>query len=127
MSHFNHQAHEFAICHLDHRSATLHCDQFMALLVHQQFAVDAFVALSSQTPDPISTDGTVGSLLRRADGEKLSSQTGIDYTPGSDTEAVMASETCSPAGLQSQSTRATVLCHQFPLIHRSIHRQITEG
>ena len=45
------------------RSATLHCDQFMALLVHQQFAVDAFVALSSQAPDPVCTDGTVGSLL----------------------------------------------------------------
>lgn len=68
-----HQANEYAVSHsphLDHRSATLHCDQFMALLVHQQFAGDAFVALSSQTPDAVCTDGTVGSLLRRADGEK---------------------------------------------------------
>lgn len=56
--------------HLNHWSATLHCDQFMTLFMHQEFAVNAFVALSSQTPDTICTDGTVGSLLRRADKEK---------------------------------------------------------
>lgn len=56
--------------HLVNWSATLHCDQFVALFVHQQFAVDAFVALSSKTPDTVCTDGTVGSLLRGADNEK---------------------------------------------------------
>lgn len=55
--------------HLDHWSATLHCDQFMALLVHQQFAVDAFVTLSPQTPDTVCADGTVGSLQGR--GRKI--------------------------------------------------------
>lgn len=56
--------------HLVHWSATFHCDQFVALFVHQQFAVDAFVALSSKTPDAVRTDGTVGSLLRGANSEK---------------------------------------------------------
>lgn len=55
--------------------ATLHCDQFVALFVHQQFAVDAFVALSSETPDAVGTDGTVGSLLAGADNEKWEKST----------------------------------------------------
>lgn len=70
----------------------------MALLVHQQFAVNAFVALSSQTPDTVCTDGTVGSLLRRADQEKSTSKTSTDYIPGDNTEALMASESRRPAG-----------------------------
>lgn len=60
--------------HLVNWSAALHCDQFVALFVHQQFAVDAFVALSSKTPDAVCTDGTVGSLLRGADSEKWKSK-----------------------------------------------------
>lgn len=50
--------------HMIHWSTTLHCDQFMALLVHQQFAVDAFVSLPPQTPDTVRTDGAMGSLLK---------------------------------------------------------------
>lgn len=86
----------------------------MALFVDQQFAVDAFVALSSQAPDTVCTDGTVGSLFRRADGDTLSSQITTDYIPGDDTEAVMASEMCSSAGLESNTTRAIILCHGHP-------------
>lgn len=33
--------------HMNHWSATFHCDQFVTLFMHQEFAVDAFVALSS--------------------------------------------------------------------------------
>lgn len=85
----------------------------MALLVHQQFAVDAFVALSSKTPDPVCTDGTVGSLLGRADGGKSSSQT--HYIPGDATEALL---------LYNQ----IALCHHHPsLLLQSIQRQITSG
>lgn len=102
--------------HMDHRSATLHRDQFMALLVHQEFAVDAFVALSSQTPDTVCTDGTVGSLMER--------NTHTHYIPGDATEAVMASETCSPA-------RSTIKFYQShrsvsppsSSLHQSIQRQ----
>lgn len=56
---------------MDHWSAALYCRQFMALLVNQQLAVDAFVALSSQTPDSVCTDGAVGSLLGWARGAKI--------------------------------------------------------
>lgn len=66
----------------------------MALLVHQQLAVNAFVALSSKTPDTVCTDGTVGSLLRRADREKSTSKPNTDYIPGDNTGTVVASETC---------------------------------
>lgn len=83
----------------------------MALLVHQQFAVDAFVALSSQTPDTVCTDGTVGSLHRR---KTVITKQSTDYIPGDATEAAMASETCSPAGPESNPTRATALCHHYP-------------
>lgn len=41
---------EHYICegpYLNHWSATFHCDQFMTLFMHQEFAVNAFVALPS--------------------------------------------------------------------------------
>lgn len=66
--------------HLVHWSATLHRDQFVALFVYQQFAVDAFVALSSKTPDTVCADGTVGSLLGRADNEKWENKRTLYYT-----------------------------------------------
>lgn len=43
-------------------SATLSVDELVTLLVNEEFAVDAFVALAPQTPDPVSADGTVSSL-----------------------------------------------------------------
>lgn len=43
-------------------SATFHIDKFVALLVNQEFAVDALVALAPQAPDPVRADGTVSSL-----------------------------------------------------------------
>lgn len=39
---------------------TLNCDKLVALLMNQQFAVDAFISLSSKSPDPVCADGTVG-------------------------------------------------------------------
>lgn len=87
----------------------------MALLVHQQFAVDAFVTLSPQTPDTVCTDGTVGSLLKRREGENLLSQISTHCIQGEATEAVMVCETCAPAG-----------CSVSPpsrLVHQSIQRQ----
>lgn len=42
--------------------ATFNIDQFVTLLVHEEFAVDALVALAPQAPDPVSADGTVSSL-----------------------------------------------------------------
>lgn len=60
--------------------------------MHQQFAIDAFVALSSQTPDSVRADGTVGSLLQvMCEGRERI----IMNIPG---EAAMATETCTPAG-----------------------------
>ena len=41
---------------------TLNCDQLVALLMNQQFAVDALVSLSSEAPDSVCADGTVGAL-----------------------------------------------------------------
>lgn len=100
----------------------------MALLVHQQFAVDAFVSLSSQTPDTVCTDGTVGSLLMKVDGERSSLQKRTDYIPGDERETVMASETCSPAGQELNCSRAIALCHHHPYysINQSLRRQITQ-
>lgn len=109
------------LTHLEHWSATLHCDQFMALLVHQQFAVDAFVSLSTQTPDTVCTDGAVGPLLMKVDGERSSLQTSTDYIPGDERETVMASETCSPAGQELKCSRAIALSAPFFLLHQSIN------
>lgn len=39
---------------------TLNCDKLVALLMNQQFAVDALVSLSSESPDSVCADGTVG-------------------------------------------------------------------
>lgn len=41
-------------------SPTFNCDKFVALLMNQEFAVDAFISLASKSPYPVSTDGTVG-------------------------------------------------------------------
>lgn len=43
-------------------SPTFNCDKFVALLMNQEFAVDAFISLASKSPYPVSTDGTVGTL-----------------------------------------------------------------
>lgn len=43
-------------------SATFSIDKFVTLLVNEEFAVDAFVALAPQAPYPVSADGTVSSL-----------------------------------------------------------------
>lgn len=41
---------------------TLNCDKFVALLMNQQFAVDALISLASKSPYSVSADGTVGTL-----------------------------------------------------------------
>lgn len=43
---------------------TFNCDKFVALLVNQEFAVDAFISLASKSPYSVGTDGTVGTLER---------------------------------------------------------------
>lgn len=45
-------------------SPTFNCDKFVALLVNQEFAIDAFISLTSKAPYSISADGTVGTLER---------------------------------------------------------------
>lgn len=40
------------------------CDEFVALLMNQEFAVDALIPLASESPYSVSADGTVGTLER---------------------------------------------------------------
>lgn len=39
-------------------------DKFVALLMNEEFAVDALIPLTSKSPYSVSTDGTVGTLQR---------------------------------------------------------------
>lgn len=43
---------------------TLNCDKLVALLMNQQFAIDALIPLSSKSPDSVCADGTVSTLQR---------------------------------------------------------------
>lgn len=45
-------------------SPTFSGDKFMALLMNQEFAVDALISLASKSPYSVSTDGTMGTLER---------------------------------------------------------------
>lgn len=38
---------------------TLNCDKLVALLMNQQFAIDALISLSPKSPDSVRADGTV--------------------------------------------------------------------
>lgn len=94
----------------------------MALLVHQQFAVDAFVALSSETPDTVCTDGTVGSLFRGADGVKNNhhEQTHIMFQ-GDAAAAVVVAETCNSMKFYQSHCSVTLTCLILPLINKKIN------
>lgn len=46
-------------------SATFYADKFVTFFVNEELTVDAFISLTSQSPYPISADGTVSSLKNK--------------------------------------------------------------
>lgn len=43
---------------------TFNGDKLVALLMHQELAVDALISLTSKSPNPVSADGAVRTLER---------------------------------------------------------------
>lgn len=43
-------------------SSTFNCDEFVALLMNQKFAVDALISLAAKSPYSVCADGTVSTL-----------------------------------------------------------------
>lgn len=68
-------------------SPTFNCDKFVALLVNQEFAIDAFISLTSKAPYSISADGTVGTPVETL-GLKSVAICTIKLSPAACTSAV---------------------------------------
>jgi len=62
-------------------------DKFVALLMNQEFAVDALISLTSKSPYSVSTDGTVGTPVETL-GLKSVAICTIKLSPAACTSAV---------------------------------------
>lgn len=63
------------------------CDEFVALLMNQEFAVDALIPLASESPYSVSADGTVGTPVETL-GLKSVAICTIKLSPAACTSAV---------------------------------------